>query len=118
MSAKSKDVGRDIAKLALADARFDTDTLEEVFAYCWDQLCWRKTDADLIALRDRLPVEGSESCNASALLEALKAIDALPVLEINQYNYDHDDVCELNENAMQASLIARAAIAKATGEAL
>jgi hypothetical protein len=58
MSQKSKDVGRDIAKLALADARYDTDTLEEVLAYCWDQLCWRKTDAEIIALRDGLSVEG------------------------------------------------------------
>jgi len=57
MAEKSKDVGRDIAKLALADARFDTDTLEAVLAYVWDQLCWRKTDADLIALRDSLSVE-------------------------------------------------------------
>ncbi|EJL33245.1 hypothetical protein PMI01_02207 [Caulobacter sp. AP07] len=58
MSTKSKDVGREIARLALADARYDTDMLEEVLAYCWDQLCWRKTDADLIALRDGLSVEG------------------------------------------------------------
>lgn len=58
MAEKSKDVGRDIAKLALADARYDTDTLEEVLAYVWDQLAWRKTDADLIALRDSLNVEG------------------------------------------------------------
>lgn len=58
MAAKSKDVGRDIARLALADARYDTDTLEEVLAYVWDQLSWRKTTPDLIALRDGLGVEG------------------------------------------------------------
>ncbi|WP_395443539.1 hypothetical protein [Caulobacter sp. UC70_42] len=58
MAGKSKDVGRDIARLALADARYDTDTLEEVLEYVWDQLSWRKTDADLIALRDGLSVEG------------------------------------------------------------
>lgn len=60
MSAKSKDVGRDIAKLALADARYDTDTLVEVFAYCWDQLCWRMTEPDLIALRDTLKMDGED----------------------------------------------------------
>lgn len=58
MTQKSKDVGRDIAKLALADVRYDTETLEKVLAYCWDQLAWRKTEADLIALRDGLSVEG------------------------------------------------------------
>lgn len=58
MAGKSKDVGREIAKLALADARYDTDTLEEVLAYCWDQLCWRKSEPELIALRDGLSLEG------------------------------------------------------------
>lgn len=51
-----------------------------------------------------------------AMLEALKAIDALAVMEINPSNYDHEIVCELNSNAVQAALIARAAIAQATGE--
>lgn len=57
MAAKSKDVGRDIAKLALKDARYDTDTLEEVFAYCWDQLCWRKTDPELLTMIANLKME-------------------------------------------------------------
>lgn len=51
------------------------------------------------------------------MLEALKAIDALEVMEINLSNYDHEIVCELNANAVQAALIARAAIASALGEA-
>lgn len=44
------------------------------------------------------------------LTTALSEIDALPVLEINQHNYTHDDVCELNDNAVQAALIARTAL--------
>lgn len=46
-----------------------------------------------------------------ALREALEAIDSLEVMEINPSNYDHEIVCELNSNAVQASLIARAALA-------
>jgi hypothetical protein len=49
-------------------------------------------------------------------MEALDAIDSLPVLEINPSNYDHEDVCELNSNAVQAALIARAALAQVRGE--
>jgi hypothetical protein len=45
-----------------------------------------------------------------SLAEALEKIDALEVMEINPSNYDHDDVCELNSNAVQAVLIARAAL--------
>lgn len=52
MAAKSKDVGRDIAKLALADARFDTDTLDSVFAYCWEQICYRETGGQMLARLD------------------------------------------------------------------
>ena len=54
MVGESKDVGRDIAKLALADAEFDTDTLDEVMAYCWEQLCWRETDALMVARLDQM----------------------------------------------------------------
>lgn len=75
MSEKSKDVGRDIAKLALADARFDTDTLEEVLAYVWDQLQWRKTDAELIALRDTLHLDGCSTVSVTG-----DAFDALMAL--------------------------------------
>lgn len=61
MSAKSKDVGRDIARLALADARYDSDTLREVFAYCWDQLSWRMSDPEMVALRNDLKMEGEDA---------------------------------------------------------
>lgn len=75
MSEKSKDVGRDIARMALADARYDTDTLEEVLAYVWDQLCWRKTDADLIALRNTLHLDGCTTVSVTG-----DAFDALAAL--------------------------------------
>lgn len=75
MTSKSKDVGRDIAKLALADARYDTDTLEEVLAYVWDQLCWRKTDADLIELRDTLHLDGCATVSVTG--DAFEALVAL-----------------------------------------
>lgn len=54
MAGESKDVGRDIAKLALTDALYATDTLDEVMAYCWEQLQWRETDAALIARLDQM----------------------------------------------------------------
>lgn len=75
VTTKSKDIGRDIAKLALADARYDTDTLEEVLVYVWDQLCWRKTDADLIALRDTLHLDGCSTVSVTG--DALDALMAL-----------------------------------------
>jgi hypothetical protein len=68
MTGKSKDVGRDIARLALSDCRYDTDLLEEVLAYAWDQLQWRKTYPELIALRDGLSME-DEVSTAVALAE-------------------------------------------------
>lgn len=52
---------------------------------------------------------------AGDLMETLRFIDGLEVMEINPSNYDHEIVCELNSNAVQAALAARAAIAKATG---
>lgn len=75
MSEKSKDVGREIARMALADTQFDTDMLEEVLAYVWDQLCWRKTDADLIALRDTLHLDGCSTVSVTG-----DAFDALAAL--------------------------------------
>jgi hypothetical protein len=57
MAGESKDVGRDIAKLALADALYDSSTLEKVFAYCFEQLCWRKTETELLAIIASLKME-------------------------------------------------------------
>lgn len=57
MSVRSHDVAKDIATLALRqNARFDGDILEEVLGYCWDQLCWIRTDGELAAIRDSLEV--------------------------------------------------------------
>lgn len=61
MTAKSKDVGRDIARLALADALYETDTLTDVLTYCWDQLGWYMSDSNLIALRDTLKVSSEDT---------------------------------------------------------
>jgi hypothetical protein len=63
MAAESKDVGRDIAKLALADSQYDTSTLDKVMAYCWEQLQWRQTDA---ALLTRLDLMRTDLVEASA----------------------------------------------------
>lgn len=55
MPAKSNDPGKDIARIALrVDRRFDGDILEEVLAYCWDQLSWIRSDAELMAIRSAL----------------------------------------------------------------
>lgn len=61
MTGKSKTVALDIARIAVRpDHRYDSDLLEEVFAYCWDQLSWRMSDPDLIALRQKLKMDGEE----------------------------------------------------------
>lgn len=49
-------------------------------------------------------------------LAALQSIADLPG-EINQYNYDHDDVIALNDAHIEAYQIATAALAKARGAA-
>jgi hypothetical protein len=58
----------------------------------------------LLADIDRLEAENKR------LRDALEAIDAIEPLEINISNYWHDDVCLLNANAVEASLIAQAAL--------
>ena len=55
MSTKSNDPAKEIARIALReDCRFDGDILEEVLAYCWDQLAWIRTDGELEAIRSTM----------------------------------------------------------------
>jgi len=72
-------------------------------------------------LESRLREKASEDARVSAvdriakLEAALQAIDHLLHAEVNPSNYDHDEVCELNSNAIEAGMIAAAALAKAEG---
>lgn len=55
MAAKSAAPAKDIALLALqASDAHQGDMLEEVLTYCFDQLCWRRSTPDLVALTKRL----------------------------------------------------------------
>lgn len=65
------------------------------------------TDSDLLAEAMTLP-------EVAALMEALSdAIDANPT-ELNLGNYDHDDVCRLQSEAIDVRLILSAALAPFT----
>lgn len=58
MSALSKDIEMDIVRIAARPNHLtNSDLLQEVLAYCWEQLTWRKTDAELTALLDGLRLD-------------------------------------------------------------
>ena len=71
--------------------------------------------------RSDLKLETAKTCarllaSERGMREALEAIDALEVMEINPSNYDHELVCELSSNASQAACIAREALAALTSK--
>ncbi len=67
-------------------------------------------DADAFNMGVLAQQNAALTAERDRLREALQAIDAIEPMEINPSNYSHDDVCELNANAVQAALIARAAL--------
>lgn len=62
MATKAEDPARAIALMALQSrATHQGEMLEEVLAYCWDQLLWRRADAELSALLDGLKAKLEEA---------------------------------------------------------
>ncbi len=53
-AGRSKDPGRELAKLALSTTAFEAEMLEAVIDYAFEQLCWRRNDAEIEALLERL----------------------------------------------------------------
>lgn len=83
----------------------------------------RERDAlrDAIAMSPRLAPITTERDNlrslAAELVEGLEVIDALP-LEINPSNYSHEDVCDLNNYAVQAALTAQALLSRVRAQGI
>ena len=66
----------------------------------------RVPDLEAYALEARAKLEAAE-----AMAEALTQADEAITREINPSNYSHDDVCRLNDEAMEAVSIVQAALA-------
>ena len=89
-------MGISVAQMALPKDTLTEDQINEFAALFADAPRLREINAELLA--------------------ALKEINALDPMEINTLNYNDVDLERLNTSAVEAALIARAAIAKAEGK--